>query len=202
MRPLVLASNNAGKLKEFSRLLAGKQFELVTQGSLGIESCGEPHISFVENALEKARHAARHSGLAALADDSGICVPSLNGAPGVLSARYAASLGTGPWSINALLPTDQQNNLALLAQLSAPFTPAYYYCVLVLIRHLNDTQPIIAQGYWHGAVQKQSAGTEGFGYDPYFYVASEQQTVGQMSLGKKNQLSHRAQAINALLAQL
>ena len=202
MQRLVLASNNAGKLCEFSNLLAHKNFELVTQASLGIASCSEPHISFVENALEKARHAATHSGLAALADDSGICVPTLNGAPGVVSARYAASLGAGSWSSNPSLPTDQQNNLALLAQLHEPLTPAYYYCVLVLVRHAKDPQPIIAQGYWHGAVQMQAQGSGGFGYDPYFYIASENQTVAQMSMLKKNQLSHRAQALRALLDQL
>ena len=202
MQRLVLASNNAGKLLEFSNLLASKQFEVIAQASLGIESCAEPHASFIENALEKARHAATHSGLAALADDSGICLPALNGAPGVLSARYAASLAPGPWSNNAQLSTDQQNNAALLAQLNEPLTPAYYYCVLVLVRHPKDPQPVIAQGCWHGAVQIQSAGTGGFGYDPYFYVASENQTVAQMSLLKKNQLSHRAQALRGLLEQL
>ena len=202
MQRLVLASNNAGKLREFASLLARKQFELVTQASLGIGPCAEPHVSFIENALEKARHAAMHSGLAALADDSGICVPMLNGAPGVLSARYAASLGSGPWSIDSSVPVDQQNNLALLAQLKAPVTPAYYYCVLVLVRHPKDPQPVIAQGYWHGAVQMQAAGTDGFGYDPYFYITSENQTVAQMPFDKKNQLSHRAQALRELIAQL
>ena len=202
LQRLVLASNNAGKLREFSDLLACKPFEVIAQASLGIESCAEPHDSFIENALEKARHAAIQSGLAALADDSGICLPFLSGAPGVFSARYAASLGSGPWSKDAQLSTDQQNNAALLAQLTEPLTPAYYYCVLVLLRHPKDPQPIIAQGYWHGAVRALPAGTGGFGYDPHFYIASENQTVAQMPLYKKNQLSHRAQALRELLEQL
>ena len=232
MQPLVLASGNAGKLRELSVLLADKSFSLITQASLGIAACPEPHHTFIENALEKARHAAKHSGYPALADDSGICVPALGGAPGVLSARYAQSLISLPTvfsiptltsiltptptptptptltirseaaPVDALSSIDQQNNLALLSQLGRPLTPAYYYCVLVFVRFANDPQPIIAQGDWQGAVIHEARGAGGFGYDPYFYVASENQTVAQMSAEKKNHLSHRAKALRALLALL
>ena len=218
MQTLVLASGNAGKLREFSELLGTKSFTLITQTQLGIAACPEPHATFIENALEKARHASRDSGHSALADDSGICVPMLGGAPGVLSARYAQSEGFGsfnqsvgsdPLSQVQGLSIDEQNNQALqlairskLSTLEPQETPAYYYCVLVLIRHENDPQPIIASGTWHGALIRQPRGDGGFGYDPYFFIANENQTVAQMSAEKKNRLSHRAQALRALMEQL
>ena len=217
VQTLVLASGNAGKLREFSGLLGTKSFTLITQTQLGIAACPEPHATFIENALEKARHASRNSGHPALADDSGICVPMLGGAPGVLSARYAQSEGFGSLKQSVGfdplgqdgLSIDEQNNYALQLAIRSQLvtsdpqeTPAYYYCVLVLIRHEKDPQPIIASGTWHGALISQPRGDGGFGYDPYFFIANENQTVAQMSAEKKNRLSHRAQALRALMEQL
>ena len=188
---LVLASNNAGKLREFRSLLAPLGVEVVTQGELGIAEAEEPHVTFVENALAKARHAARLSGLPALADDSGICVTALGGAPGVLSARYAGE----PRS-------DARNNARLLADL-APHgdRSAHYVCVLVLVRHADDPQPLIAEGEWHGKLLSAARGDGGFGYDPLFLIPALGQTVAELPAEQKNRLSHRGQAM-ARLADL
>lgn len=191
-RPLVLASNNRGKLTEFARLLAPLGFELKTQAELSISEAEEPHPTFVENALAKARHAARESGLPALADDSGICVPALGGAPGVFSARYAGE----PKS-------DAANNAKLIADLQTHTDKsAYYYCVLIYLRHADDPQPLIAEARWAGEVIDDARGQGGFGYDPHFWLPSLKKTAAELSPEEKNQISHRAQALRVLVAQL
>src|SRR5687768_3597758 len=155
---LVLASNNAGKVREFRRLLEPLGIELIAQSDLGIPDADEPHGTFVENALAKARHASAHARLPALADDSGVCVPALGGAPGVLSARYAGE----PKS-------DARNNVRLIEELrNIEDRRAHYACVLVLVRHADDPQPIIAEGSWHGRIVDDPRGSGGFGYDPHF----------------------------------
>ncbi len=189
---LVLASNNRGKLAEFAQLLAPLGFELRTQGELGIPEAEEPHHTFIENALAKARHAARLSGLPALADDSGICVPALGGAPGVYSARYAGE------------PKSDAANNAKLVQDLANHTDrsAYYYCVLVYLRHADDPQPVIAEGRWDGELLTEPRGQGGFGYDPHFLVRALGKTAAELSADEKNRLSHRGQALRALVAKL
>jgi len=189
---LVLASNNAKKLKELGELLAPLGIELMPQGQLGIPEAEEPFPTFVENALAKARHAARMSGLPALADDSGLCVRALGGAPGVLSARYAGE----PKS-------DARNNAHLLAALSGQTDrAAHFVSVLVLVRHADDPQPIIAEGNWHGEILKVPRGEQGFGYDPLFWVPTAAQTAAEMAPSEKNLCSHRGVAMQKLLAQL
>ena len=190
-RTVVLASNNAGKLAEFSSLLAPLGLALRKQSELGISEAEEPHVTFVENALAKARHVAQLSGMPALADDSGICVPALGGAPGVLSARYAGE----PKS-------DARNNQKLIQDLSAhEDKSAYYYCVLVYLRHAQDPQPVIAEGRWDGEIIATPRGENGFGYDPHFWIAALNKTAAELSAEEKNQLSHRGQALRALIAK-
>ena len=190
-RTVVLASNNAGKLEEFSSLLAPIGMELRKQSELGISEAEEPYATFVENALAKARHVAQLSGLPALADDSGICVPTLGGAPGVLSARYAGE----PKS-------DARNNQKLIHDLTAhEDKSAYYYCVLVYLRHAQDPQPVIAEGRWDGEIIATPRGANGFGYDPHFWIPSLNKTAAELSAEEKNQLSHRGQALRALIAK-
>lgn len=188
-RTVVLASNNAGKLAEFSSLLAPLGLALRKQSELGISEAEEPYATFVENALAKARHVAQLSGLPALADDSGVCIPTLGGAPGVLSARYAGE----PKS-------DARNNQKLIQDLSAhEDKSAYYYCVLVYLRHAQDPQPVIAEGRWDGEIIATPCGANGFGYDPHFWIASLNKTAAELSAEEKNQLSHRGQALRALI---
>lgn len=190
---IVLASNNAGKLKEFSALFAAQQIDILPQSAFNTPECPEPHCTFVENAIAKARHASQHSGLPALADDSGICVNALNGAPGVLSARFA---GENPKS-------DAANNAKVSAELAnCVDTSCYYVCVLVLVRHAQDPQPIIAEGIWRGQWQTQSAGEHGFGYDPHFYLPEYACTAAQLSPEDKNRISHRALALQELLRKI
>lgn len=189
---LVLASNNAGKLAEFAQLLAPLGFEIKSQRELDIPEAEEPFGTFVENALAKARHASQLSGLPALADDSGICVPALGGAPGVQSARYAGE----PRS-------DAANNAKLVRDIAAHADKsAYYYCVLVMVRHADDPQPIIADGVWHGQLIEQPRGQGGFGYDPYFFLPSLGKTAAELAAEEKNNLSHRGQALRALINKL
>jgi len=192
MKKLVLASNNAKKMKELNALLAPLGFEVIPQGQLGIPEAEEPHCTFVENALAKARHAAEASGLPALADDSGLCVAALGGAPGVYSARYAGE----PKS-------DARNNAKLLTDLAGQSDRrAHFACVLVLVRSANDPQPIIAEGEWHGTILEAQRGADGFGYDPLFYVPTHCQTAAELDGAIKNQLSHRGQAMQKLIARL
>jgi XTP/dITP diphosphohydrolase len=189
---LVLASGNLGKLAEFSRLLQPLGFELCTQTELGISEADEPYLTFIENALAKARHVARLSGLPALADDSGICVPALAGAPGVLSARYAGE----PKS-------DQANNAKLVAELHTHANKnAYYYCALVYLRSADDPQPVIAEGRWDGEIIDTARGQGGFGYDPHFYLPALGKTAAELDADEKNRLSHRGQALRHLVAKL
>lgn len=186
---IVLASNNAGKLKEFNALFAERHIRILPQSQFVQEECAEPYGTFVENALAKARFAAKHSGLSALADDSGICVRALGGAPGVLSARFA---GDNPKS-------DAANN-AKVSELLARHDDryCYYVCVLVLVRHESDPQPVIAEGIWPGQWQMQPAGGHGFGYDPHFYLPEHGCTAAELPPEQKNRISHRAQALQAL----
>jgi XTP/dITP diphosphohydrolase len=189
---LVLASGNAGKLREFRRLLAPFGIDVVAQSALGITEADEPHVTFVENALAKARHASSHAKLPALADDSGICVRALAGAPGVQSARYAGE----PKS-------DARNNAKLVAALAGVADRrAHYACVLTLVRHERDPEPIIAEGAWHGTVIDAPRGAGGFGYDPHFLDAATGHTAAELPLERKNELSHRGQAMRALIARL
>jgi XTP/dITP diphosphohydrolase len=189
---LVLASNNAGKLREFRRLLEPLGIAVVPQAELGITDADEPHVTFVENALAKARHASAHSGLSALADDSGVCVDALGGAPGVHSARFAGE----PKS-------DDRNNAALVEALrDVADRRAHYACVLVLVRSADDPEPIIAEGRWDGRIVDAPRGSGGFGYDPHFEDAETGLTGAELPLAQKNALSHRGQAMRALIAKL
>ncbi|MGE5105543.1 MAG: RdgB/HAM1 family non-canonical purine NTP pyrophosphatase [Betaproteobacteria bacterium] len=192
MERLVLASGNPGKLREFRRLLEPLGIAVVAQAELGIGEADEPHATFIENAIAKARHASAQSGWPALADDSGICVDALGGAPGVQSARYAGE----PKS-------DARNNAALIDALRGiADRRAHYYCVLVLLRHANDPQPIIADGAWHGTVVDTPRGNGGFGYDPHFQDDTTGLTGAELPLARKNALSHRGKAMRRLLARI
>ena len=189
---LVVASNNPGKLREFSALLAPLGWETIPQKDLGVPECEEPHGTFVENALAKARHAAALTGLPALADDSGLCAHALGGAPGVHSARYAGE----PKS-------DQRNNEKLVAELAdKPDRRAHYVCVLVFVRHADDPQPVIAEGEWHGEIVEAPRGNGGFGYDPYFLLPEAGLTAAELDATRKNQQSHRGQALAQLVERL
>jgi XTP/dITP diphosphohydrolase len=189
---LILASNNAGKLKEFAQLLGPIGFELHPQGEFNVPEAEEPFGTFVENALQKARHAARLTGLPALADDSGVCVNALGGAPGVYSARYAGE----PKS-------DARNNEKLIADLASEADKsAYYYCVLVYVRHAEDPQPVIADGVWRGQIVATPRGANGFGYDPYFLLPDVGRTAAELEPLEKNAVSHRGQALRALVDKL
>jgi XTP/dITP diphosphohydrolase len=192
MKQLVLASNNAGKLREFAQLLAPLGIEVLPQSAFAVPEAEEPHCTFVENALDKARHAARISGLPALADDSGLCVDALGGAPGVHSARY----GGTPAS-------DASNNKKLLAALAGKADRrAHYVCVLALVCHADDPQPLLSEGEWHGQILDAPRGTGGFGYDPLFLVPGLGLTSAELSPEQKNALSHRGKALAALVARL
>ncbi|WP_137719530.1 RdgB/HAM1 family non-canonical purine NTP pyrophosphatase [Methylobacillus flagellatus] len=192
LKQLVIATGNAGKLREFQQLLAPLAIEVIPQTTLGVTPADEPYMTFIENALTKARHASRHSGLPALADDSGICVDALQGAPGVHSARYAAPLPG--------LSQDQANNQQLVQALHGqqPRT-AHYYCVLVLVRHADDPQPLIAEGVWQGEILEAPRGDGGFGYDPIFLDAMTGKTGAELPLEIKNRISHRGQALSRML---
>lgn len=192
MNKLVIASNNAGKLREFQLMLAPLGIEVITQSQLGISEAEEPHCTFIENALVKARHVSRLSGLPALADDSGICVDALGGAPGVLSARYAGE----PKS-------DRRNNDKLLQVLQGVTDRrAHYYCVLVLVRHADDPQPLIAEGEWHGEIALEERGDGGFGYDPMFWLPEFGKMSAELTHEEKSKVSHRAKALKILLQRL
>ncbi len=186
---LVIASNNPGKLREIGELLAPLAIEVAPQSDYSISEAEEPHVTFVENALDKARHASRCSGLPALADDSGICVITLGGAPGVNSARYAGE----PKS-------DARNNLKLVEALQGKINRrAYYYCVIVLVRHADDPQPIIVDGTWYGEIIDEPRGAGGFGYDPHFLLPEWNKTSAELTAEQKNRISHRGQALAKLL---
>lgn len=192
MHKLILASGNLGKLKELSDMLAPLGIELHNQTSFGVSEAEEPYCTFLENALTKARHAARHTGLPALADDSGLCVNALGGAPGVLSARYAGE----PKS-------DQRNNQKLVETLAGiDDKTAYYYSVCVLLRHAEDPQPIIADGRWNGEICAEPRGEYGFGYDPHFWLPALGKTAAELLPAEKNKFSHRGIAMKSLIEKL
>lgn len=191
-KKIVIASNNAGKLAEIRKLLAPLGIEVVTQASLGVTEADEPHMTFVENALAKARHASLATGLPALADDSGICVHALHGAPGVLSARYAGE----PRS-------DERNNRKLIEALQEQSDHrAYYCCVIVLLRHAQDPQPVIVQDTWQGEIIAEPRGEGGFGYDPHFLLPKLGKTAAELSMEEKNRISHRGKALTRLMQVL
>ncbi len=189
---IVLASNNAGKLREFNRLLAPLNIDVRPQGEFNIPSAEEPFDTFIENCLAKARHAAKLTGLPAIADDSGICVEALGGAPGVYSARFSGEDAT-----------DTKNNALLIEKLKdANNRRAHYTCVLVAVRSENDPEPIIAEGRWYGEIAQAPKGEGGFGYDPYFYLPDADKTAAEMSLEEKNEVSHRGRAMVRLIEEL
>lgn len=190
-KKLVLASNNKKKMKELNELLSSLGVEVITQGSLGVESCEEPFFTFLENALTKARHASRETGLPAIADDSGICVDVLGGAPGVFSARYAGE------------PTsDANNNAKLLADLAdKEDRSAHYTCVVVAVRSADDPEPLVAVGRWDGKIGFEAKGEGGFGYDPYF-VTADGRHGAELTADEKNAVSHRGHAMRDMMRLL
>jgi XTP/dITP diphosphohydrolase len=192
MKKLVLASSNAGKLRELEMLLAPLGMEIVPQSGLGVADAEEPHGSFVENALAKARHASRRTRLPALADDSGICAGALGGEPGVHSARFAGE------------PRSDARNNEKLVQLLADKDDrrAHYYCVIVLLRHAEDPEPVIAEGSWAGEIVAEPRGANGFGYDPHFFLRDFGKTAAELDPQQKNLASHRGKALRRLLAKL
>ena len=192
MQKLVLASNNAGKVREFQALLAPLHFQVIPQGELSIPSAEEPHHTFVENALAKARHASAASGLPALADDSGICAHALNGQPGVLSARYAGEPAN-----------DAANNQKLIQELRGKDDRgAHYVCALVFVNSASDPEPIIVQTRWYGSFIEEAKGVNGFGYDPHFFLPELGLTAAELEPQQKNAISHRGQALRELIEQL
>ena len=192
MQKLVIASGNAGKLREIQHLLDPLGIAAVPQSEFAVPEAEEPHVTFIENALAKARHASRLTGLPALADDSGICVDALDGAPGVFSARYAGE----PKS-------DLRNNDKLLQALQGiEDRHAHYYCVMVLVRHADDPQPLIAEGVWQGEILAAPRGDGGFGYDPIFLDSKTEKTGAELPMDIKNRISHRGQALAKLRHQL
>ena len=192
---LVLASNNEKKLAELKTLFAPLKLDLVMQASLGIAEADEPHVSFVENALAKARHAAQHAGAPAIADDSGLCVSALNGAPGVLSARYATLFGQPK--------SDLDNNLMLLQKMQGiEDRRARFVSALVAVRSADDPEPLIAMGRWEGVILTAQRGKGGFGYDPLMFIPLLNQTVAELSAEVKNKHSHRAIAAQQMLVMM
>jgi len=189
LRKLVIASGNPGKIREIGRILAPLKIEVVSQAALGVPPADEPHCTFVENALAKARHASAACGMAAIADDSGICVDALDGAPGVHSARFAGS----PLS-------DERNNAHLLQRMvGISDRRAHYYCVIVLMRDASDPQPLIAEGEWQGEIVQSPRGHRGFGYDPLFLDPRTGLTGAELPASRKNRISHRGKAMRKLL---
>ncbi|MBC7623199.1 MAG: RdgB/HAM1 family non-canonical purine NTP pyrophosphatase [Aeromicrobium sp.] len=192
MKKVVIASGNAGKLREFAALLAPFDFEAIPQAALCVSEAEEPHITFIENALVKARHASRSTGLPAMADDSGICAEALGGAPGVRSARYAGEPAN-----------DARNNQKLIAALSVHTDHrAFYYCAVVFVTHADDPHPLIATGEWHGEVIASARGEGGFGYDAHFYLPEHGCTAAELPADVKNRISHRGKAIQTLAEKL
>ncbi|MCQ9329847.1 RdgB/HAM1 family non-canonical purine NTP pyrophosphatase [Pelistega suis] len=195
MQKIVLASNNKGKLAEFQQLFAPLGVELINQGALGVGECEEPYFTFLENALTKARFASQATGLPAIADDSGLVVPALGGAPGVLSARYAQTQGGEK--------SDSANNAYLLKALeNIADRRGFYVACLVFVRHVDDPCPIVAQAFWSGEIAREARGEYGFGYDPYFYLPDLGKTAAELLPEQKNSISHRGQALQKLLAEL
>ena len=196
---LVLASSNPGKLREIGTVLAPLGIEVVPQSDLCIADAEEPFRTFIENALAKARHAARLAQLPAFADDSGLCVYALGGEPGVHSARYATLAGTPPDREEQ----DRRNNLKLVQELrDQPDRNAHYYCVIVLVHHAQDPEPVIAEGSWSGQIIAEPRGKNGFGYDPHFLLPDLGLTAAELEPEQKNLVSHRGKAMRRLMARL
>lgn len=194
MKKIVLASNNPGKVREFNQLLSGQEIEVIPQSEFGVVEVEETGLTFVENAILKARNAALHTGLAAIADDSGIEVDALNGKPGIYSARYAG--------VNA---TDQENLeklLTALAEQPDAKRTARFQCLMVYMKHAEDPTPMICQGTWEGSILSKPQGDNGFGYDPVFYVPEHNCSSAELSPEVKNQMSHRGQALRLLMDAL
>jgi len=191
---IVLASNNAGKVREISELLRSERIRIIPQGELGVPEAEETGLSFVENAILKARAAARHSGLAAIADDSGIEVDALQGAPGIYSARFA-----GPGASDA---ENLQKLLDVLQAVPDRARSARFQCLMVYLRHGEDPTPLICQGTWEGRILHAPRGENGFGYDPVFFVPGEDCSAAELPSAIKNRLSHRGQALRALVLHL
>lgn len=192
MKKIIIASGNPGKLREIRQILSPLDFEVIPQSEFGVPEAEEPHVTFLENAIEKARLASRLTGLPALADDSGICIAALGGEPGIHSARFAGE----PKS-------DERNNLKLLDALkNCVNRSAHYYCVIVYLRHAADPEPLIAEGKWEGTILNEYRGNGGFGYDPLFYDAELGKSAAELSHEVKNRVSHRARALSDLLRKL
>ena len=199
MKKLVIASGNAGKLREIQAILGPLGCAVLTQAALGIEDAQEPHFTFIENALAKARHASERAGLPALADDSGLCAIALGGEPGVHSARYSGDSAGSEDERGR----DARNNDKLVAALTAcTDRRAYYYCAMVLVRHAADPQPLIGEGYWWGEIRAEARGRNGFGYDPHFFLPELGKTAAELDSEHKNRLSHRGQALRQLVEKL
>jgi XTP/dITP diphosphohydrolase len=193
---VVIASNNPGKLRELHALLEPLGIEAVPQSDFAVTEAEEPHFTFLENALAKARHASTMTGLPALADDSGLCVPAIFGEPGVHSAYYAGREGSRE-------ERDARNNAKLVEQLrAAGDRSAFYYCVLVLVRNADDPTPVVADGEWHGEILLEPLGANGFGYDPCFRPKGSALTAAQLPADEKNRASHRGKALASLAAKL
>jgi XTP/dITP diphosphohydrolase len=194
---LVIASGNKGKLREIQHILSPLQIEIIPQSTFNVPECAEPFCTFIENALAKARHASKYTGLPALADDSGLCVDALQGAPGVLSARYASK------PCDSKANQDERNNQKLLEVLGDEKNRhAHFYCVIVLVRHEHDPEPIIAEGQWAGEILKEYRGNDGFGYDPLFLDARTGKTIAELPLEIKSRISHRGHAMAKLLQKI
>lgn len=191
---VVLASSNAGKIRELQSLLKPLQIELIPQTELGVEDAEETGVTFVENALLKARHASRLTGLPAIADDSGLAVDVLNGEPGIYSARYAGPNGHAQANIQKLLTA--------LKDVPDEKRTACFHCVLVFMSHANDPTPLICDGKWHGFILHAPTGSDGFGYDPVFYVPTEKKSAAELPLSVKNKISHRGMALQCLINHL
>lgn len=191
---VVLASGNPAKMREIKQLLAPYDFEILLQGELGVKDTAETGLTFIENAIIKARHACRETGLPAIADDSGLVVNALNGEPGVFSSRYAGKQGDAKANIKKLLaelndtPDEQRD--------------AYFHCALVLLQHEKDPTPLVCEGQWHGFIMHEAVGNQGFGYDPVFYVPEEKKSAAELSIEIKNRISHRGIALRSLLEAL
>ena len=191
---IVLATGNKGKVAELSQMLAPYHYQIVPQTELGVTDADETGLTFIENAILKARHAALATGLPAIADDSGLAVDALGGAPGIYSARYAGEAATDATNITKLLNA--------LQDIPAAQRTAQFHCVLVYLRHAEDPTPLVCHGVWHGEITQAPAGSAGFGYDPVFYIAAEGCTSAELPPGRKQQLSHRGKALAQLLSQL
>ncbi|WNO61389.1 RdgB/HAM1 family non-canonical purine NTP pyrophosphatase [Rheinheimera sp. MMS21-TC3] len=194
MRKIVLASSNKGKVAELSQMLAGRNIDIIAQSALGVTDAAETGLTFIENAIIKARHAALSTGLPAIADDSGLAVDALGGAPGIYSARYAGEGATDKLNIDKLLSSMQGIPVGKRS--------AQFHCVLVYMRHAEDPTPLICHGIWHGEIATSAIGEHGFGYDPVFWLNHENCSAAQLTPSQKQQLSHRGQALKTLLQGL